>query len=115
MTDRGLKKSSQFRQVYREGGREAGRFVTVLYLPAQEGGVLPGFVASRKNVGKAYQRNRAKRQMREIFRKLRSRMTDTDVWIVFIARFRPDEAPFQELMEDVESSLVRAGLILNNG
>lgn len=115
MADRGLKKDSQFRLVYREGKREAGRSITVLYLKRETGGVLPGFVASKKNVGKAYQRNRAKRQMREIFRKLRSRITDQDIWIVFIARFRPEEASYQELMEDVESSLVRAGLILNNG
>ncbi|MCK4235742.1 MAG: ribonuclease P protein component [Candidatus Krumholzibacteria bacterium] len=109
-----LKKSSQFRLVYREGEREAGRNVVVCYLRKKSAGIVPGFVAS-KRVGKAYQRNRAKRQMREIFQRLKERITEKNLWIVFIASFRPGETPFQELIEDVESSLGRAGLISKSG
>lgn len=115
MAPKGLKKSSQFRMVYRGGKRQAGRSITILYLRTEEEGILPGFVASRKNVGKAYQRNRAKRLMREIFRRVRDRITEKNIWIVFIASFRPGETSFQELLEDVESSLKRAGLISNRG
>ena len=115
MSHSGLKKTSQFRQVYREGRREAGEKITILYISRNEGGIVPGFVASKKNVGKAYQRNRAKRQMREIFRRLEGRIAAKDIWIVFIATFCPGEASFQELLEDVERSFERAGLILNCG
>ena len=115
MSHSGLKKTSQFRQVYREGRRQAGENITILYITRNEGGIVPGFVASKKNVGKANQRNRAKRQMREIFRRLEDRIVEKEIWIVFIATFRPGEASFQELMEDVERSLSRAGLILNCG
>jgi ribonuclease P protein component len=115
MSHSGLKKTSQFGQVYREGRRQAGKNITILYITRNEGGIVPGFVASKKNVGKANQRNRAKRQMREIFRRLEDRIVEKEIWIVFIATFRPGEASFQELMEDVERSLSRAGLILNCG
>jgi len=113
MRKQGLKKNWQFSQVYREGKREVGEKVTICYLfREEEEGIEPGFVASKKRVGKACQRNRAKRQMREIFRELRKRFTKTGIWIVFIASFDPEATPFAELKKDVESSLSRAGLIL---
>ncbi len=115
MSAAGLKKDSQFRLVYREGRREAGKRITILYLRTDGGGPATGFVASKKRVGRACQRNRAKRLMREIFRKLRDRINEKNIWIVFIASFRPEETSFQELLEDVESSLLRAGLISNCG
>ncbi len=112
MRNTGLKKSWQFSQVYSEGNREAGEKVTICYLFREEEGIKPGFVASKKRVGKACQRNRAKRQMREVFRGLQKRFTKTGIWIVFIASFDPGTTPFAELKKDVESSLSRAGLIL---
>ncbi|MBN1163357.1 MAG: ribonuclease P protein component [Candidatus Krumholzibacteriota bacterium] len=115
MATRKLKKNWQFREVYQEGKREAGEKIIIYYLRTESEGILPGFVASKKNVGKAYQRNRAKRQMREIFRKLQSRFIEQNLWIVFIASFRPTETSFQELLEEVERSLLRARLISSSG
>ena len=109
-----LKKNSQFRLVYRSGEREAGKNIIICYLRKGDEGIVPGYVASKK-IGKANQRNRAKRLMREIFKRLKGRITEKNLWIVFIASFRPEETPFQELLEDVELSLGRAGLILKCG
>jgi ribonuclease P protein component len=114
METRRLKKNSQFRLVYSEGKREAGTKVIIYYLARESGGVVPGFVAS-KRIGKAWQRNRAKRLMREIFRTLKDRIGEENLWIVFVASFRPKECTFHEILEDVESSLGRAGLIVING
>ena len=114
MQSRRLKKNSQFRLVYSEGTREAGRKVVIYVLRRESDGVVPGFVASRK-IGKACQRSRAKRLMREIFRRLKDRFGEQNLWIVFVASFRPEECTFHEIFEDVESSLGRAGLILTNG
>lgn len=114
MQSRSLKKNSQFRLVYSEGKREAGTKVVIYFLKRESDAVVPGFVASKK-IGKAYQRNRAKRHMREIFRKLESRFIDTNLWIVFVASFRPAESTFHEILADVEGSLGRAGLITTNG
>jgi ribonuclease P protein component len=114
MASRGLTKDKQFRTVYRRGTREAGKKVVIIYLREGQDGILPGFVASKK-VGKANQRNRAKRLMREIFRQLERRITEDHLWIVFIASFRPKDTKYEELFGDIESSMTRAGLISTNG
>lgn len=114
MASRGLRNKGQFGLVYREGTREAGRNVIIYHLKTGNEGILPGFVASKK-IGKAYQRNKAKRQMREIFRKLKDGINEKNLWIVFIASFGPGETSYQELLKDVESSLGRAGLIAQHG
>ena len=114
MASKGLTKDGQFRAVYRKGTKEVGEKVVIYYLREGSGGILPGFVASKK-IGKANQRNRAKRLMREIFKQLRGRITTDNIWIVFIASFKPDETNYGELFDDVESSMARAGLISTNG
>ena len=106
-----LKRNSQFRVVYDEGERVVGHAITICYVRTGDEGIVPGFVASKKRVGKAYQRNRAKRLMREIFQMIRHRIKENNLWIVFIASFDPRETSFQDLFRDVESSLGRAGLI----
>lgn len=112
MRSTGLKKNLQFRQVYREGRRAAGKKVTIYYLYREREGLFPGFVASKKNVGKAYQRNRARRLMRESFLELKKRFVKRNLWIIFVASFDPGATPYGELKEDIENSLINAGLIL---
>ena len=112
MSPKGLKRDSQYRRVYREGRREAGEKIVIYYLETGDGGILPGFVASKKNVGnRAHKRNRAKRLMREAFRSIADRIVDRNLWIVLIATFDPSETTLGQLTEDVEISLGRAGLI----
>lgn len=114
MASRGLTKNRQFRTVYQNGTREVGKKVVICYLREGQDGVHPGFVASKK-IGKANQRNRAKRLMREIFRQLERKITVKHLWIVFIASFRPTDTKYEELFEDIESSMTKAGLISTNG
>jgi ribonuclease P protein component len=114
MASRTLQSNRQFRFVYSEGAREAGNRVVIYFLKREDGGVVPGFVASKK-IGKACQRNRAKRHMREIFKRLEKRFAECNLWIVFIASFNPKETEFHEIYTDVERSLERAGLLISNG
>jgi len=50
----GLKKSSQFMLVYSKGKREVGDNVTICFLKREEAGLLPGFVAGKKELEKLF-------------------------------------------------------------
>ncbi len=69
------------------------------------------FVASRRGVGGAVQRNRARRRLRELVRRRWPRMRDQGFWIVFVASRGVLAAPHQDLATDVEDLLVRAGAL----
>lgn len=63
-----LRRSAEFRRVYAGGKRFNGRLMTAFALQNDLGHHRFGITASRKAVGNAVQRNRAKRLLRETFR-----------------------------------------------
>ena len=63
-----LRDSREFQHVYRNGKRYDGVFITVFVIENQELQHRLGVTASKKVLGKAVQRNRARRLLRETFR-----------------------------------------------
>lgn len=63
-----IRRRAEFQQVYEHGSRVSGRYATVFLLPnTREVGRLG--IAATKKLGGAVQRNRAKRLIREVFRR----------------------------------------------
>ena len=63
-----LRGSADFQRVYRQGKRYDGTLMTAFVLPNNVSHNRFGVTASRKAIGNAVQRNRAKRLLKETFR-----------------------------------------------
>lgn len=70
-----------------------------------------GFIASRRGVGGAVQRNRARRRLREIVRRRWPRMAHRGYLLVFVANRSALDASHQMLATEVERLLAEAGAI----
>jgi ribonuclease P protein component len=99
---------ADFSRVYREGRRYAGRALALYVRPTPFGrrvGVTTG-----RGLGGAVVRNRAKRRLREAYRRIEPRLCDTGD-IVVVARSGAAEAGFTEIMREMEA-LCAAGRLL---
>jgi len=90
-----LRRKADFDKVYAKGRRVPGRFFVGYFLFYQSGPLRLGVVASRR-VGGATRRNRAKRRLREVFRRNRPRQA-VAADVVLIARTAIIEASFGEI------------------
>jgi ribonuclease P protein component len=70
-----------------------------------------GFVASRRGVGGAVQRNRARRRLREIVRRRWARLPSTGSVLMFVAYRSTPTVAHQILASDVERVLTSAGVL----
>ena len=63
-----IRRRTDFQKIYEHGARLRGRYSTLFVLPNELGVCRLGLTATRK-LGGAVQRNRAKRLIREVFRR----------------------------------------------
>ena len=98
-----LAKRAEFLRVYEQGKRIEGRFMTVFILRNERNLQRLGVTATKKAIGKAHDRNRAKRLLRESFRLNRAELDKISVkydWVLNARRSLLDvkvEKPLEEL------------------
>ncbi|MEO8585500.1 MAG: ribonuclease P protein component [Acidobacteriota bacterium] len=96
-----------FREAYESGAKQHGRLVVVFARPRPEGGFRLGITATRKSGG-AVLRNRARRRVREIFRRWRAITPDAALDLVVNVSARATRAPYAALQAEVTGLLGRA-------
>jgi ribonuclease P protein component len=88
-----------------------GRHCLLLVVARPGEPTLLGLIASRKGVGGAVERNRARRRLREIVRRRWPRIPHHGYWLVFVGTRGTLSASHQDLASEVERLLAEAGAI----
>ena len=109
--DRRLRTSEDHLAV-RSGGRALrSRSCVLVVLARPSEPTRVGFIASRKSVGNAVRRNRARRSLREIVRRRWPRIPSTGFWLEFIALSPVLAAAHEDLASEVERLLASVGAL----
>jgi ribonuclease P protein component len=109
--DHRLRSTQDYARVKEGAVALRGRHCLVLVLTHPGQPTRFGFVASRRGVGGAVQRNRARRRLREIVRRRWPRIPEQGYWIMMIASRSALTAGHQELASEVERLLATAGAL----
>jgi len=104
---RRVRRRDEYQRVFDLSLRAKGRYATVLVAPNDAGTTRLGIVASRK-LGNAVYRNRAKRLIREIFRRSKIVGPGVSIDLVVIPRRELFDASYASLAADLHATIRRS-------
>lgn len=104
-----LTKRKEFSYIYKNAKSVSNKNIVLFYIPTKLKNPKIGISVSKK-VGKAILRNKIKRQLREIIRKLLPSLNQKYNY-VFVARENISELKYTEIESNVENALKKANLI----
>jgi ribonuclease P protein component len=103
---RRVRRRGEFKRVFDLSLRMKGRYLTILVAPNAQGRTRLGIVASRK-LGDAVRRNRAKRLIRDVFRRDTGLPAGSAVDLVVIPRRELFDATYASLELDFRAAVRR--------
>jgi len=106
-----IRTTREYAAVKQLGRAYRGQYCLMLVLACPGEPTRFGFIASKRGVGGAVQRNRARRRLREIVRRRWPRLPLTGYWVVTIAFRTVLGAAHQALASEVEHLLASAGAL----
>ncbi|MBI2767285.1 MAG: ribonuclease P protein component [Chloroflexi bacterium] len=109
---RSLRKGEEFDTAYRQGTVVSGPLLVIRHRQTGSGDVRWGFAVGKRLAKRAVDRNRVKRRLVDIFRRI-AIVPGTD--IVVVARAGSVEASYAELQRCLEAGLRRAGVVEREG
>ncbi|NLB66815.1 MAG: ribonuclease P protein component [Lentisphaerae bacterium] len=106
-----LRRAAQFLEAYQQNQSWHGRHMVMFLRTAPDASRRLGVVASRR-VGNAVERARAKRRLREVFRRNRAAFTPGNpADVILVARRSLLAAPWPEVVRDLLALARNAGLL----
>ncbi len=104
-----LNQNKDFRRLYYRGKSSAGKTLVTYVMKSRRNETRVGITSSKK-IGKAHQRNRARRVIRAAYAELAGRI-DGKYDIVFVARSATCHVKMQVVKKDMEKQLLSLGVI----
>lgn len=99
-----------FKRVYEHGKSAANKFLVLYYLSESDGEEIRLGVSVPRRLGKAVVRNRAKRRVKEAFRRITSEFPVSGQF-VFIVREAAARGSFEDILTAMRDLLKRMGLL----